>query len=88
MKKEEIVEKLKKGDKLIKMKSFVNPRASFTSKIKRGAEYIWYQFEDGTKITKTQGQSLEKSGMVTVESSVRTMGGTKYILKPAPFFFS
>lgn len=82
MKREEAIEKIKNGSKLIQYSSFVKAGQSFSSPIKRGPNTIRYSL-DGIQIHHKTGESIVKSGLVVKDSSThaRTLGGTSVEFK-------
>lgn len=82
MKKLDVIEKLKTGCKLFRMKTFV-PAGNFSlnRKVVQGKDRVFYFFEDNTQVHHMIGKSLVKDKIIEPGESERTIGGTKTEMK-------
>lgn len=84
MKSEQVIEKMKTGCKLFRMKTFVpaGNTLRLSAPISK-KDRVYFYFEDGTKIHHLTGKSMTKSGLIKPGDSERTLGGTKTEMKLA-----
>lgn len=82
MKKLEVIEKMKTGCKLFRMKTFVPAGNSLrlTAPVSR-TDRVYYFFEDNTSVHHMIAKSLIKEKAIEPGDSERTLGGTRTEMK-------
>lgn len=83
MKKADVIDKMKAGCKLFRMKTFIpaGNSLSLTKKIDRGKDRVYYFFEDNTSVHHMIAKSLAKDRVIEPGDSERTLGGTRTEMK-------